>query len=169
MNDGKESQNEKLEKLLSKARLPEPATELKERITAAAKRAWNQTEAELPWLIPFKRLVASAAAAILIIWLANYYSECTLAQWQSEKIPATSKQSPCYEILPEMPCSPFMKRLAALNRRSSMIDASALNNHTEAIQHILNEAQQNRLPRPPAPAEGSSNLLPTQPGINSYS
>lgn len=163
------AKNKQIEDFLRKAHLPEPSPQLHEHITAAAKRAWNQTEAELPWLIPFKRLVASAAAAILIIWLANYYSECTLAQWQSEKIPATSKQSPDYETLPEMPYGPFMKRLAVLNRRSSMIDASALNNHIEALQHILNEAQQNRLPRPPAPAEGSSSLLPTQPVFNSYS
>ena len=42
MNNGNQSQYDKLEKLLTKARLPEPSPELKERVTAEAKRIWKQ-------------------------------------------------------------------------------------------------------------------------------
>jgi hypothetical protein len=168
MND-KDTQNEKLESILIRARLSQPSPHLKERITATAKRAWNQAPPELPWLIPFRRLVASAAAAILIIWLANFSSDHTLAQWQSEKFLTTSNQPPDIEALPEMPYGPFVRGLTSLNRRSSMIDASSLNNHIEALRYVLDEAQQSRITRPSAPAGGRSRLILNQPSANLYS
>jgi hypothetical protein len=168
MNE-KNTQNEQLESILRKAHLPEPSPELKERITAEAKRAWNQAPPEMPWLIPFRRLTASAAAAILIIWLANYYSECTLAQWQSGNVPATNNQPTDIEALPEMPYGPFVRRLASFNRQSSTIDTSALNDHVEALRHILDEAQQSSIIKPSAPTGSRSRLIPEPPSKISYS
>jgi len=55
--------NEQLEDLLRMAHLPEASPELKQRITAEARKAWKQTSAEVSWGIPLRRLVASAAAA----------------------------------------------------------------------------------------------------------
>lgn len=43
MNKADQSQYDKLERLLTKARLPEPSPELKERVTAGATRTWKQT------------------------------------------------------------------------------------------------------------------------------
>jgi hypothetical protein len=168
MND-KDTRNKRLEELLRKARLPEPSPQLQERITAAAKRAWNQSPLELPWLIPVRRLAASAAAAVVIIWLANYSSDCTLARWQLGKSPATSDQLTEIEALPEMPYGPFVRRLASLDRRSSVIDTSALNEHIEALRHVLDEAQQSRNAKPPEPDSGSSGLILSPPSANSYS
>jgi hypothetical protein len=68
-------ENKQLESLLRKAHLPEPSPELKERITSGATKAWNQTSPELPWQIPVRRLIVSAAAAVFIIWMANSYSD----------------------------------------------------------------------------------------------
>jgi hypothetical protein len=162
-------ENKQIEALLRKAHLPEPSPQLHERITAAAKRAWNQTPPELTWLIPFKRLVASAAAAIVIIWLANYSSDCALAQWQSEKFPAITEQPSGLESLLDIPYGPFVRRLVSVNRWSSVIDASALNDHAEALRHILDETQQRSITRPPAPAGGRSLLIPNPSSNNSYS
>jgi len=167
--NNKDAQHERLENLLRKAHLPEPSQKLQERITAAAKSAWNQAPLELPWLIPIRRLVASAAAAVLIIWLANYSSDCTLAQWQFGKIPAASDQPTEIEALPEMSYSPFVRRLASLDRRSSVIDASALNEHIEALRHVLDEAQQSGNAKPPEPDSGRSGLILSPPSANSYS
>jgi hypothetical protein len=168
MNE-KEAENKQLEDLLRKAHLPEPSQQLHERITAAAKRAWNQTPPELPWLIPFSRLVASAAAAIVIIWLANYYSECTLAQWQSEKFPATIEQHHDQESLPEIPYGPFVRRLVSVNHQSFIINASALNEHVETLRLILNEVQQNIITKPSIPTGGGSSLItnPSHAGLYS--
>jgi hypothetical protein len=168
MNE-KNTENKQLEDLLKKTQLPGPSPQLKQQIITGAKKAWNQTGAELSWLVPFKRLVASAAAAIVIIWLANYYSECTLAKWQSEKFPAVTEQSPDIDSLPEIPYGSFVRRMVSANRRSSMIDASALSDHVEALRHILDESQQSRTTRPLTPPGGRSHLISNPPNISSYS
>jgi hypothetical protein len=158
MNE-KETENKQFEDFLRKAHLPEPSQQLHERITAAAKRAWNQTPSELPWLIPFSRFVASAAAAIVIIWLANYYNRCTLAQWQSVKFPPAIEQHHDQESLPEIPYGPFVRRLVSVNRRSFIIDASALKEHVETLRLILNEVQQSSTTKPSIPTGGRSSLI----------
>jgi len=165
--NAKDAENNRIENFLRKAHLPEPSLPLKERITTAAKRAWSQSPLELPWLIPVRRLAASAAAAVVIIWLANYSSDCTLAQWQFGKSPTASDQPTEIEALPEMPYDPFVRRLASLDRRSCVIDASALNGHIEALRHILDETQQNGTTKPPIPTEGRSGLIPNLSSANS--
>lgn len=168
MNE-KEAQNEQLENILRKAHLPEPSSELKKRISAEATKAWNQIPTELPWLIPLRRLAASAAAAIVIIWLANYYSEHTLAQWHPVNFTDASRHPSGHEALPEMPYGPLMKRLAVLNRRPAMLDTSALNDHVEKLRQFLNEQQQNGISRPSVPSGDKSYLIPNQTSFNSYS
>lgn len=168
MND-KDMQNERIEELLKRAHMPEPSTHLKEQITAAAKKVWNQESLELPWLIPFRFLTASAAAAIVIIWLANYTSDCSLGQWSSVLVRTVNQQPAEIEALPEIPYGPFVRRLVSDNRRSSMIDASALNNHVESLRHILDETLQSGFAKPPAPAGGRSLLVPNPSSDNSYS
>jgi hypothetical protein len=167
--NGKNAENERIEELLREAHLPELSPQLQERINAAARRAWNEAPHELPWLIPVRRLVASAAAAILIIWLANYSSDCMLAQWSSGAVHPASQQPADVEALPEMPYSPFVRRLASLDRRSSVLDASALNKHVEALQHVLDESPQSDFAKPPAPAGGRSRLISNPPSAGSYS
>jgi len=168
MND-KNKQNERLEELLRRAHMPEPSMHLKERITAAAKKVWNQESLELPWLIPFRFLAASAAAAIVIIWLANYTSDYSLDQWSFGLVRTASQRPAEIEALPEMPYGPFVRRLVSDNRRSSMIDASALNDHAEALRQVLDEIRQNGIAEPPAPTGDRSLLIPNPSSDNSYS
>ena len=168
MNE-KEVENKQLEELLSKVHLPEPSPQLRQRITAAAKMTWNQNETEVSWLVPFRRLAASAAAAIIIIWLANYSSDITLAKWQSVKFPAAAEQSPDLESLPEIPYGPFVRRMVSVNRRASTIDASVLSDHIGALQNILDEAQQTNTAAPSAPPDGTSHLISNPPNSSSYS
>jgi hypothetical protein len=113
--------------------------------------------------------VASAAAAVLIIWLADCASDLTLAKWSSGTVQAVSQQPAGIEVLPEMPYSPFVRRLASLDRRSSVIDASALKDRIEALRHVLDEAQREGPTKPPVPTEGRSRLVPNPSGDNSYS
>ena len=169
MIDGKESQNEKLEKLLSKAHLPEPATELKYRITAEAAKAWNQTLSELPWQTPVRRLIVSAAAAVLIIWLANSSSDYALARWRSGRHQVAHQQLLDLDTLPEIPYRHLVRGLVSTNCIPSITGASSLRSYTETVRHVLDEMKKNEVSRPTAPAEGSSSLFPSQSGLNSYS
>jgi hypothetical protein len=167
--NAKDAENKQLEELLKKAHLSGPSLQLKNQIIIGAKKAWNQTGVELSWLVPIRRLVASAAAAIIIIWLANYYSECALAQWQSEKFPSVTEQSPSLESLPEISYGQLVRRMVSVNRRPSTIDTSVLNDHAEALRRILDEAQQDRITRPSAPSGGRSHLISNPANTSSYS
>jgi predicted YcjX-like family ATPase len=168
MND-KDTQNEQLELFMRKAHLHKPSPELKERITAEAAKAWNQISPELSWQIPVRRLLVSAAAAVFVIWLANCSSDYALARWQSGGLPVAHQKPSDLDALPEIHYGPLARHLVSTGRKPSMTDASVLRNYTETMQRILDEAQQNGVSKPPAPVEGRSRLLPTQPGFNSYS
>ena len=138
MNE-KDLENDKLEHLLRRAYISEPSPLLKERITTEARKEWNQTSVEMPWQIPIRRLVASAASAVLIISIANFSSEHALKKWRPGDAQVTREQLPDFEILPDMPYHPFVRNLVSVNRRPSMPDASALRNYTERVRQVLNE------------------------------
>ncbi len=168
MNE-KDLENDKLEHLLRRAHIPEPSPLLKERITTEARKEWNQTSLELPWQIPVKRLVASAAAAVFIISIANYFSDLTLAHWWSGSVPITRLQPSDLDVLPEMPYRPFVRHLVLVNRKPSIIDASALRDYTERLQQVLNEMQQNGSSNGQVLDEGRSHLFKVQPVFGYYS
>ncbi len=168
MND-KDTENDKIEHLLRRAHIPEPSPLLKEQITTEARKAWNQTSLELPWQIPVKRLVASAAAAMFVIFIANYFSDLTLAHWWSGSVPITRLQPSDLDVLPEMPYRPFVRHLVSVNRRPSMTDASALRNYAERLRQILKETQQNGASNEQEPNGGRSRLLPAKPHSDYYS
>ncbi len=168
MND-KDTQNEKLERFMRRAHVPEPSPELKERITTEATKAWNQTSPELSWQIPVRRLIVSAAAAVFVIWLANCSSDYALARWQSGDLPVAHQKPSNLDELLEIHYGPLARHLVSTGRKPSITNASALRNYAETMLLILDEAQQNGVSKPPAPTEGRSRLLQTQPGFNSYS
>ena len=168
MNE-KDLENDKIEHLLRRAHIPEPSPLLKERITNEARKEWNQTSVELPWQIPLRRLVASAAAAVLVISLANYFSDLTLAHWWSGSVPITRLQPSDLDVLPEMPYRPFVRHLVSVNRRPSVTDASALRNYVERVRQILKETQQNGASNEQVPDGGRGRLLPAKPHSDYYS
>ncbi|MBN1806817.1 MAG: hypothetical protein JW837_16335 [Sedimentisphaerales bacterium] len=164
-----EKENDKLEHIMKKTYIPEPAAILKERITTEAIKAWHQSSQEIPWQIPFRRLVTSAAAAVLIISITNLYNGHELKQWNSEKIRSTQKQNPDPEILPEIPYRQFERNLVTVNRKQPVIDDSALRNYTERLRKILNEAQQNESSTGQVLEGGRSRLFKIQPDSDYYS
>jgi hypothetical protein len=168
MND-KNAENKQIEDLLRKASMPEPSPKLKERITIEAKKTWIHTSSEQPWQIPVRRLIVSAAAAVLIIWLTNCYSDYLMVRWQSSGSKIANQQRSDLDALTEIPYSPLAKHLVSAGRRLSITDASAFRNYAETVRSILSESQQNGSSKPSSPAEGRSILLPKQSGLNSYS
>jgi hypothetical protein len=168
MND-KDIENNKLEHLLRKAHPSEPSPLLKERITTEAKKAWNQTSPEIPWQIPVMRLVASAAAAVIIISISNLFSDHALQQWNSRDASTISKQIPDFEVLVETTYSPFVRHLALVDRKPSIHEATALRDYTERVRQVLNEMQQHGASNGQVPNGGRSHLFPVQPGSDYYS
>lgn len=168
MNE-KDIQNKQLESILRRAHVPEPSPELKERIITEAIKEWNQTSPELSWQIPVRRLIVSAAAAVFVIWLTNCSSDYALALWHSSESQVAHKQSLDLDELPELYYSPLARHLVSASRKPSITEASTLRNYAETMLLILDEAQQNGVSKPTAPAEGRSHLFPTQSGFNSYS
>jgi hypothetical protein len=168
MND-KNTDNKQIEDLLKKAHLPEPSTKLKERITTEAAKAWKQTSLELPWQIPVRRLIVSAAAAVIIVWITNSFFDYSPVRWRSGGSQITNQQPSDTDTLQELLYSPLARHFVSSDRKLSINEASALLNYTEAVRSILSESQQNGNSKPSAPAEGRSILLPKQSGFNSYS
>ncbi len=168
MNE-KDTHNEELERFLRKAHLPEPSPLLKERITTEARKAWNQTSLEMPWQIPVKRLVASAAAAVLIISIANFSSDHALERWAPGDVRATKEQPPDLEILPDMPYRPFVRHTVSINRKPSITNASALRDYTRRVRQVLNEMQQDGSSNGQKPDGGRSRLFPAQSVSDFYS
>ena len=65
---------EEMEQRLRQARLAGPSAELKTRIVGSARETWSKAPADIPWRIPLRHLAVSAAAAVLIVSCANYFS-----------------------------------------------------------------------------------------------
>jgi hypothetical protein len=168
MNE-KDLENGKIEHLLRRAHPSEPSPLLKERINTEAKKAWNQTSLEMPWQIPIRRLAASAAAAVLIISIANFSSDQALEKWNPVNVLATKEQPLDLEILQDMPYRPFVRHLASVNLRPSITDGSALRNYAERVRQVLNEMQQNGASNKQIPDGGSSRLFPAQQGSDYFS
>jgi hypothetical protein len=167
MNENDE--NKQIENILRKAHLPEPSIELKERITSVIKKVWNQSSQEIPWQIPVRRLITSTAAAVLIISIANFYSNQALESWHPGETQVTREQLPDFEILPDIHYRSFVRHPISSHRKSFTPDASALRNYVERMRKILNEKHQNVSPNGQVFDEGRSRLFPIQPGPDYYS
>lgn len=170
MNNENDAKNKRLEALMRKAYLPEPSPQLKERITAEAKKAWTQAASDVPWQIPIRRLAVSAAAAVLAVWLANCSSDYVLGRRMTGGVPVAGRVSDQNDInaLPEMPYSPFVRRLVSVHSESSGFDASALIDRAEAYRRILDEALQSTFSQPPQDGP-QSRLNMAWPFAHSYS
>jgi len=169
MTNEKDRQNEQIESLLRKARLSEPSSELKGQITTETRRVWSQTSQEGPWRIPIKRLVASVAAAVSVVWIANISSDNSVARWQTSAPLATRQQPSELEVLPEMPYGPFVKHLTSIRRGLPATNGSGLRRYVETVRKLLDEVQQNDASKPTAPIGGRSRVYPDRSRSISYS
>ena len=69
-----DKQFDEIEQRLKQARLAEPSAELRARIVGSARETWGKAPADIPWRIPLRHLAISAAAAVVIVSSANYFS-----------------------------------------------------------------------------------------------
>ncbi len=168
MNESR-PQDSEIERLLARAHLLEASSQLHDRVTAAARQAWNREPADVPWREPVRRLVLSAAAAVIVISLANHLGNLAGPQVQPEDPAAASVSNSDLEELTEMVYGPSRNRLATSRRRYSRINSVILRDRMEAVRSMLDELERRTVETQPAPSGGASRMLRSQPHSGLYS
>ncbi len=162
-----DAQFDEIEQCLKRARLAEPAAELKARIVGSARETWTKAPADIPWRIPLRHLAISAAAAVLIVSSANYFSMAAVAPWQAGRPVTARMQAAHLEDMPEMPYSPFVRHLIATSGMPAY-DASVLLDYFQSVRKALDGAEQDDAADGSGPGERESRLLPAGAKIDSY-
>ncbi len=160
-------QFDEIEQRLKQARLAEPSAELKARIVGSARETWAKAPADIPWRIPLRHLGISAAAAVLIVSCANYFSRAAVAPWQASRTGTVRMQVAHFEDTPEMPYSPFVRHLIATSGAPAQ-DASVLLDYFQSIRKTLDGAEPDETADGSGPGERESRLLPAGSKIESY-
>ena len=177
---------EEIERRLLRVRLAEPPAELKMRIVGAAEKAWQEAPADIPWRIPLRHLGLSAAAAVLIVSGANYFSVQAVAPWQADRLaaapPAYAEGSPSSnhggdahdteeagsEDMPEVLYSPFVRNLLALGQSPAQ-NVAALLDYMQSVRKALNSTEQDDAAEGSGPGKHESRLPPAGTIIDWYS
>jgi hypothetical protein len=160
-------QFDEIERCLKQAHLAEPSAELKARIVGSARETWRKAPADIPWRIPLRHLAISAAAAVLIVSSANYFSTAAVAPWQAGRPAGARMEVANREDMPEMPYSPFVRHLIATSGAPAQ-DASVLLDYFQNIRKTLDGAEQDDAADGSGPSEQESRLLPAGSKIDSY-
>ena len=163
------AEHERIERLLKQARLPEPSAQLRDRVTAAAKQAWDHTPTDVPWQVPLRRLALSAAAAVIVVSLANHLGNVAGPQARPDGPVAASISDSDIGELAEMVYGPSRSQLGTSRRGPSAANGITLRDKIESIRNILDELDNNGIQAQPTPGGGRSRLLRGQPRVGSYS
>jgi hypothetical protein len=165
----KDHNDEQTERLLSQARPAGPSAQLKARVTAAARAAWDQAPAEVPWQIPVWRLAVSAAAAAIIIALGNHLGDFGWSGAPAGSPAATAQPNPELEELAEMIYGPARSQLGARRRRGLESDEATLRDRMDRLDQMLGEMESDGASRQPTRSGGRSRLLRrrSHPGLYS--
>ena len=138
------SEHERIERLLRKAHLPEPSSQLHDHVTVAAREAWNQEPAEVPWQVPVRRLAISVAAMFLVISAANHFSNRVTQQAQSYASPIESVRSTAETSLDAwVEEAPYRYRLGSIQPDRPLLNSQAIRNRTESLRQMLDEMNHN--------------------------
>jgi len=159
---------EEIEQLLRRARLAGPPEELKTRIVGVARETWDKAPADIPWRVPLRHLAVSAAAAVLIVSSANYFSLRMVASWQTGRPVATRVEAAAFEDMPPVPYSPLVRQFLATGRSSGQ-DVTALLDYMKRVRETLNGTEQDDSTQRSEPGERESRLLPAGSKVELYS
>lgn len=144
------------EGFLKRVRPQEPSAELKAQVLRAARDAWHDASAGIPWRIPLRRLVVSAAAAAVLISLANLYGDCASIRPATQVLTSGSAE-PCDLDIMTDPQMSFM-RYAVRAGRPARPEASLLADYLEMVCETLTETEGGD--GSDEPAERRSRLFP---------
>lgn len=164
---GTDTDQDRIERLMKAAGLPGPSDALKARVMAAAQKAWRQDSTEIPARIGLRRLAVAAAAAVIVVALADRYGDHTVSPWRSGDVAAAIQEPVNLEAL--LGSADLAAVHLRLPGRPSAIDASTLREHVARIRRILDETQGSANASSSTLVEGQSRGIPAQTGFGSYS
>jgi len=162
---GTDPDQDRVERLMKAAGLPGPSDALKAHVMAAAQKAWRQDSIDIPARIFLRRLAVAAAAAVIIVTLADRYGERTVSPWRSGDVAAAIQEPVNLEAL--LGTADLAAAHLRLRGRPSAIDASTLREHVARIRQILDETQGSA--NASTLVEGQTRVIPAQTGFGSYS
>ena len=133
-----------IERLLGHARFAAPSSQLHDRVTTAARQAWNRSPVELPWYVPLRRLALSAAATFLIASGANHFVNriTPLKQPYATSAGPVTRVGNANEDSSVTWSTNTLGRLSSL-RLSRPLDPEAIRRRTETLRRLLDEAGHN--------------------------
>jgi hypothetical protein len=170
MNESR-PEHEAVKRLLESAGIPEPSRQLRDRVTASARQAWEQTAADIPWQVPVRRLALSAAAASVIVCLANLLGNPPVLPGEFERpsegaaVRVLRQDNGILDLGIDVPSLD----LASAQMRGAPIDVEAIRNRLERLRSIIDEEGPDAPRVQPAPDKGRSRLLPTRGDYDVYS
>jgi len=164
-----DAKHDEIARLLATMRVPEPSEQLRNRVTEAARAAWNEGPADVPWQIPLRRLALSAAAVLLITSLTNRLTDPARSRPPTSTPVATGVPSPELDDLTEAVYGPLRRRLRVNLGKPPGVEAATLRNRLETEYRLLNEIENSRNQTPPTPGAGRSRLPQCQPDMALYS
>jgi hypothetical protein len=155
-----------IERLLKRVHPPVPSPELKARALRTAGDAWLDASTGVPWHIPIRRLALSAAAATVLISLANLYGDRVSAHRLPVPTPIAERVEP-YDFDVLMDPDACSIRYTATTAGSAQPDASALVDYLERVREALGETKRDDASDSPAPTERRSRLPQIPSSLNS--
>lgn len=160
-----DEEHQETEDTLKRVRPQEPSAELKAKILRAARDAWREEPAHVPWQIPIRRLAASVAAAVLMIFLANLYGN-SAPMYRPAGAPTAGIAEPC-DLDSIMDVHIPLIRYMATAGRPAQGGASTLLQHLEMVQEALRETERKDTSEESAPLERRSRLFPSLSSLHS--
>lgn len=145
MNETEKSHDE-IERLLKRVRPPRPSDELKEQVLQAGKEAWAAHPSHGLGRIALRRLVLSAAAAVLIVVLADAWSNATMARWRPPE-PARMALTPddrsdaeqyWADTWPEIPYQSLIGHMAGIGRPME-VNTGTMFEYSRKLQEALSQ------------------------------
>ncbi len=165
----KDKERDRAEHLMRRGRPVVPSRQLKDRVTSVAAITWGQTSSEIPWQAPLSRLALSAAAALLIVSLADTFSKSLVPGKKGGDLQATINERMDLNGLSATGHDTLVSRLTTSGYRSTEADSLTLHDYLERVREALEEAQPKANAELPASTPGRSRLFPAPSGAPSWS
>jgi len=144
-------EHEKIERLLKHAKLSEPSPQLKGRVIETARAAWRDLAPDVPWQVPLCRLALSAAAAVVLISAANYFSDRVIAQALPDRPAVVDEETPDLTTSLGLPEDSLSRHWVRAGSPASSLDIHSVKAYIDTVRRMLDEAQQQE-PSAPLPS-----------------